>query len=306
MTTPLSSESFADLLDPRFQRIFNGEYEQLQDMIPTLFEMPPDNGRNEMKWSATGALGDFATFTSQITYDSMSQGYDVTQTHVEFASGIQIRRKLFDDEQYNILDGQPRSLAQAAARTRQKHAARVFTNAFTNDSFFYSNSEGVALCSDSHTTTAPDTSTSSGFDNLLTSALSATAVAAARIQMVDFRDDRGNRMAAMPDELWFPPNLYEQANEIVKSAGKLDTAENNPNIHQGAYKLYEWNYMTDSNDWFMCDSGKRRQFLHWVDRIPLEFGMVEDFDTMVGKWRAYMRYSWAFDNWRWIIGSQVS
>lgn len=239
MATPLSSESFSDLLDPRFQRIFNGEYDQLPDMIPTLFDMPPDNGRNEMKWSSTGALGDFPEFTSQITYDSMTQGYDVTQTPVEFASGIQIRRKLFDDEQFNILDQQPRALSQAAQRTRQKHAARVFTNAFTNDTKFYSNSEGVALCSNSHTSTNGNADTSAGFDNLVTSALSAAAVAAARIQFVGLRDDRGNRMAVMPDEIWFPPNLYEQANEIVKSMGKLDTANNNVNVHEGAYKLYD-------------------------------------------------------------------
>lgn len=306
MPTPLSSESFADLLDPRFQRIFDGKYNQLPDMIPTLFDMPPDNGRADMRWSASGALGDFGQFTSQISYDSITQGYDVTQTHVEFASGIQIRRTLYDYDQYNIMDQQPSALALAASRTRQKHAARVFTNAFTNDTFFYSNSEGVALCSDSHTTTAADTSTSSGFDNLLTSAFSATAVAAARIQFMGFKDDRGNLFSPQPDEIWFPPNLYEQVNEVIKSAGKVDTAENNINVHQGAYKPYEWNYMSDSNDWFMCDSAARKQFLHWVDSAPLEFGMVEDFDTMVGKWRAYMRYSFAFDNWRWILGAQVS
>ncbi len=306
MPNPLSSESFADLLDPRFQRIFDGEYDQLPDMVPTLFEMPPDNGRADMKWSAMGALGDFSEFSSQVAYDSMSQGYDVTQTHIEFASGIQIRRKLFDDEQYNILDRQPRALANSAQRTRQKHAARLFNNAFTNDTKFYSNSEGVALCSNSHTTTAAGASTSAGFDNLVTSALSATAVAAARIQMIDYRDDRANKMSVMPDELWFPPDLYEQAEEIVGSSGKVDTANNNINVHQGAYELHEWTYMADANNWFMCDSRMRKQFLHWVDRIGIEFAMVEDFDTMVAKWRAYMRYSWAFDEWRWITGAQVT
>ena len=45
-------------------------------------------------------------------------------------------------------------LAQAANRTRQKHAARVFVNAASVDTFFYRNTENVALVSDSHTTTS--------------------------------------------------------------------------------------------------------------------------------------------------------
>jgi hypothetical protein len=123
-------------------------------------------------------------------------------------------------------------------RTRQKHAARIFNNAFSVDSFFYNHTEGVALCSDSHTSnnsTLADTS--AGFDNKITTALSATALAAARIQFRNFRDDRGNRYDAMPDEIMIPPDLYDVAAEIVQSTGKPDTAENNINVHKGAYNI---------------------------------------------------------------------
>jgi hypothetical protein len=37
----------------------------------------------------------------------------------------------------------------------------------------------------------------------------------------------------------------------VKSTGKPDTAENNINVHKGAYNLIEWNYLTDTNNWFL-------------------------------------------------------
>ncbi len=305
MGVPHTSGAFGDLLDPRFQKIFNDQYNQLPDMLGELYSFAPNNGRDSMQWSSVGSYGDWGQFSGTVNYDSASQGYDTTATHVEFASGVQVERKLFDDDQYNIMDQRPRGLATAAQRTRQKHGARILNNAFSVDSFFYNNSEGVALCSNSHTTTS-GASTASGFDNLGTAALTATAVAAARIQMVGYRDDRANRISVMPNEIWIPPDLYEEAFEIVSSMGKVDTANNNRNVHEGAYTIKEWNYLTDTNNWFMTDSALRGQSVHWIDRVPVEFAFAEDLDTLIAKWRGYTRYANAWTDWRFIMGHSVS
>jgi len=303
---PHTSGAFGDLLDPRFQRIFHEQYDQLPDMLPELFNMQPHNGRDMMMWSEVGAFGDWTQFSGRVNYDSLYQGYDTTMTFLEFASGFQVERKLFDDDQFNIMDRRPAGLATAAQRTRQGHGARVFNNAFSVDTYFYVRSEGVALCSNSHTTTAPGVSTANGFDNLGTSALSATAVAAARIAMRTFRDDRGGFISTSPDELLYPPNLYEEAEEIVSAVGKLDVANNNPNVHKGRFTLKEWNYLTDANNWFLMDGTMRRMSLYWVDRVEKEFAYAEDLDTIIAKWRGYMRYANAAIDWRWVYGHQVS
>ena len=306
MPVPHISENFGDLLDPRFQRIFSEERDQLPDMLPGLFSFTPQNGRNNMMWSDVGTLPDFVEFTGTVDYTSQSQGFDVTATYVEFTNGIQVERKLFDDDQFNVMDQRPRALAASSVRTRQKHGARVFNNAFAVDPLFYVNSEGVALCSNSHLTNS-GASTATGFDNVVTTGLSAVAVAAARIQMVDFRGDQAERISVVPDEIWIPNNLFEEAFEITASRGKVDTANNNANVHEGQYRIMEWNYMNvDTTNWFMVDSSVKRQNLTWVDRIALEFAMVEDFDTFTAKWRAYMRYAWAWTDWRWILGANVS
>ena len=305
MPVPHISTNFGDLLDPRFQKIFHEQYDQLPDMLPILYTMPPDNGRADMRWSQVGAYSDWSQFTGTVGYQSASQGFDTTATHLEFASGIQVERKLFDDDQYNIMDQRPSGLATAASRTRQGHGARILVNAFSVDTFFYNNSEGVAMCSDSHTTTS-GASTASVFDNLVTTALSATALSAARIQHVGLRDDQANRIMISPDELWIPPDLFEEAYEIVASMGKVDVANNNRNVHEGAYTIYEWNYMSDANNWFLGDSALRKQSLFWVDRVAKEFAFAEDLDTIIAKWRGYMRYSNAHTDWRQFIGAQVS
>ncbi len=305
MAVPHISTNFGDVLDPRFQKIYHEQYDQLDDMLPTIFTMPPDNGRADMRWSQLGAYGDWSQHSGTVVYQSASQGYDTTMTHLEWTSGIQVERKLFDDDQYNIMDQKPAGLATAAQRTRQGHGSRVFNNAFSVDSLFYSNSEGVAMCSNSHTTTS-GASTSSGFDNLTTSAMSAVALSAMRIQMIDYRDDVANKIQVRPDELWMPPALFEKAYEIVASMGKVDTANNNRNVHEGAYTIHEWNYLSDANNWFLGDSALRKQSLFWVDRIAKEFAFAEDLDTLTAKWRGYMRYALAHVDWRWVTGAQVS
>ena len=305
MATPHLSTNFGDLLDPRFQKIFHEEKPQVASMIGTIYTDVGTNGRNNMTWSEIGTLPDIEEFTGTVNYASSTQGYDVTGTPVEFAGGFQIQRKLYDDDQYNIMDQKPKSLRMAVDRTREKHAFRLWNNAFSVDSYFMSHSEGVALCSDSHTTTS-GASTASGFDNLTTASLTAVAVAAARIQMRGFRGDQAEKLDVTPDELWIPTELYEVGFEIINASGKVDVATNNPNVHKGKYTLHECQYLNDTNNWFMCDSSLRKQYVFWSDRIKPEFAMIEDFDTLIAKWRVYGRWFAAYTNWRWVLGASVS
>lgn len=300
-----ASVNFGDLLRPDFEQIFDDEYKQLASKREDLYGIVPSNGMDTMKWSGVGTLGDFEQFTGSIQYQEQSQGYDTTMTPLEFANAIQVERRLFDTQQYNTFNQRPKALGASAARTREKFAARVLNKAFAADTFFYNNTEGVALCANAHTTTS-GASTANGFDNLTTAALTAVAVAAARIQMVGFRGDQAERIDVIPDELWYHQQNYENAYEIIAASGKVDTANNNPNVHEGKYVGHEWRYLTDTNDWFMMDSRVRKNMLFWQDAVPLEFGMIEDFDTLVAKFRAYMVFGYAWTDWRWICGAQVA
>lgn len=306
MAVPLVSGSFGDLLDPRFRKIFFEQYKQLPTMRGNLYtEISSD--RDTVRDSSVGTLGDLVEFTGTVTYDDMSQGFDVVETHKQFASGFQVERTLFDDDQFNILDRRPAGLATSVQRTQEGHAARLFNNAFSVDTFFYNHSEGVALSSNSHTTTS-GASTATGFDNLNTTALSAVSLEAARVAMQDFRGDRAERISVMPNMLLIPAQgtMEETAWEIINSQGKLDTANNNANFHQGKYQIMVWHYLTDANNWFLIDSTMMKQSLYWVNRIASEFGWVEDFDTLVAKYRAYTRYGAYYVDWRWVLGSQVA
>ncbi len=305
MPAPHTTDQFGDLLDPTFQDIFHEVYTERPDLLPMVYNFEPTNGRIDMKWTQVGAADDWGQFNGQVGYDSLSQGFDTTLTPIEFSSGLQVERRLFDTEQYNIMNQRPRALARAAFRTRQKHGARFFNLAASVDGLFYDNTENVAPASNLHTTTS-GASTTNGFDNLLTAALTAVSVQTAAIQMRKFRGDRAEIITVMGNTLLIPVDLQEPAFEITKASGKVDTDLNNPNVHEGRYRVIEWDFLTDTNNWFMLDSVLQKESLHWTDAVPIEFAMIEDFDTLVAKWRGYMVYGLAHIDWRFMLGSIVS
>ena len=304
MPVPHSAGNFGDLLDKRVTKLLYDELKQLDDKLPTFFSMETSKDSFE-RWSEVGAIGDFTEFSGTVAYQSQAQGYETTATHKEWVNGFQVTRDLFDDDRHGVWERRPVALANAYQRTRQKHGARIFNNAFSVDTFFYNNSEGVALCADAHTTTS-GASTASGFDNLVTTALTATAVSAARTLMRKFRGDQAEIFSCMPSMLLVPVDLQDKALEITKSMGDPSSANNAVNPQQGRYKLVDWEYVTDVNNWFMIDERYMKMWLIWFQRIALEFGQAEELDTLVAKWRAYVRYSNAWFNWRWIAGASVS
>src|ERR1041385_1525969 len=296
----LRTDQMADILDPRFQKIWDERFTNNPDMIDRFYSMKKSTQYTE-RFSTLGTMSEVSQFSGTVDYDDVYQGYDVSVTPLEFAKGIQIQRRLFDTDQHNLIEGKPKALAGAFYRTRQTHAARAFNFAFGTDSFFYSHSEGVSLCSNSHTTTS-DASTGSGFDNLVTTSLSAVSFAAACFQMRNFRGDRAEKNQVKPSTLLVPvAAIAETAYEIVNSAGKVDTANNNANYNKGKVEVVEWIELSNSQNWFLLDDSMMKDFgLVWLDAVKGEFAMIEDFDSLVGKWRGYSVYANSWIDWRFV------
>ena len=308
-----TSGAWGDLLDTRFNFIMDDWNPSPTSMRGEIFTTDTSSKDTE-RVSQAEDLGDPSEFGTQaaqtITYQDFNQGYDTTATHREYASGIQVQRKLHDDDQYRVIENRFGQLPNSFENLREKNASRVFRLAFSVDNHFSNNSEGVALCSNSHTNNS-GASTSTGFDNLVTTALSATNLTAMKIQMSKFRSPRANRTDIVGDTLLIPPDLFDTAYEIVASQGKVDTDQNNPNVHLGQYKLLVWPYImgdddSETNNYFLIDSKRMKQSAIWYQRVPFETNFIKDFDTMQQKWSGYERYSYLVADWRWVIGANVT
>ena len=94
MPTVLTSQSFGDVLDPSIRDIASGRYDVGKSRIEDFFTIK-DSDRETEKYSELTPLGKLTQFTDAITYMDAAQGYDVTATHIEYAGGLQIKRKLY-------------------------------------------------------------------------------------------------------------------------------------------------------------------------------------------------------------------
>jgi len=242
------------------------------------------------------------TGSNAIEYDKFSRLYETTFTHKEYAKATSIERKLVDDENYGLINRRARMLGTSFGQTRASHAASVFENAFSG----VLGSDGVVLCSASHPNRPDDTSTT--HSNLGTSALSDASVKATLIAGKSMVDDRGNPLPANYDTIVVPAELEPTAWTIVNSINQSGTADNDGNyVGSKNLKVITEVWLTDADNWFMVDSSLSQDHLLWFNRVMPEFDIDANSNfNLVANYRGYMRYSFGWDDWRFIYGHNVS
>jgi len=293
--------SFPELtdLDPVLTEIFYQHLVPTTPQMDALFRLTTSTKGQEVDLRV-GSIANPEPFRGQVDYHGIESDYSITYKHTEFADGIEIERKLLDDAQYAGIFDSAAMLAQSFSRRRDDDAASVFNHAFSSS---YTGYDSVALCSDSH---PRGKNNATVVDNSYALALSKANLGTIRTAMRKFVDDQGRRISIRPDTLLVPPDLEETAHDIVRSPLDPDSANNRANMFYGLLKVIVWDALTDTNAWFLIDSQMSKRYLKWVDRISPEFAAVDDFDTMRRKYRGYMRYSYGWSEWRWIIGSNPS
>ena len=307
MGSPLTDKQFVRLLDDRLSKVYYDQYKAL----PLIRDQFYNVKRSKKAWEeffSVGAIPDPEVFQGIVQYQGVSPGYHTKIEPLEYAGGITIQRRLIDTDRYDLIEGMDKNLAKAANRKMNKIAHEPFYH-FDSTTFTYTTSEeGVALCSNSHTTKAPGVSTASGFDNLAILAFDATNLEALRIQSKGFRDDIGERIETNFDTIIHGTNLAEAVWEVLNSQKKVDTADNNANFQRGRWKSIELPMLDDhdTNDWMIVDSAAMKEYLIWLEGIPLEFNSTTEFDTMMRKYADYFVCGWGFTGWKWILSSSVS
>lgn len=304
---PLDSSQYVRLLDEQLREVAEAKYKDLPSMIPMLFRVINSDSAWE-EFYQVGHTPDIPEFNGQLSYLGIAPGFHTRISHKEYAAGVQSERKLIDDKKYAVLDSRAEGLMTAAQRTREKQAARVFNYAFSNSFDYMTSEENVALCSNSHKTKS-GTSTSSGFDNLATTALSKSQVSTVRLAMRLFRNDISERIDVGDDLcLIVPDALADTAYEIVGTPKGLETAEHTKNMSYGRYDVIPYMRLDDfdTNNWFMVWKSQMKQDLIWMNRIMPEVKTTVDYETYMLKTAIYFRNSWGWIDWRFIYGSQVS
>jgi phage major head subunit gpT-like protein len=311
---PHVAANWAELLTPQLTEAFFVGFTdsgRRASLIDRIYRIVP----SERAFEEHLGVGQFSSSgwnfedSGRIQYDDRNKGYKKTFTHVEFAKGFMVQRKLMDDNLQEIPRNNAEELGDAAFRFREKAAALLFTNAFTDSGtddygFPIAGSDAVGLASAAHPNSPTDSAATQTNEGTLS--LTKANVRTTREAHMALADDRGDILNIMPDILLVPPELEDDALEIVRSTLDPTSANNAINPQAGRFAVVVWHYLTDANAWFMIDSGRMRRDLLWYERIPVEFARDVDFETLQAKFRAYMRFSRGARDWRWLYGQNPS
>lgn len=295
----ITSSSFAKLLWPGLNSIYGKSYNDYATEWDKLFEKnSSDKAYEEDVGLSSFGLASIKPEGSSIVYDSERQGFTSRYNHVVYALGFMITREIYEDDQYAKVGAQKaKALARSMRQTKEIVGANVYNNAFSGPL----GGDGVVLLSASHPAVAGGT-----YSNLIGTAsdLSEAALEQAVIDIANFRDDRGLRIAAKPEKLVIPYTLQFEAARILNTTGRVGTDLNDTNAIKdtGLFSNVVTNhYLTDADAWFILTDVK--DGLKYFERRGDQFEMDNDFDTENAKFKATARYSFGWSDPRAIYGS---
>jgi hypothetical protein len=305
MASPITIAEFSDIMDPRFRKIWQETFAKGRDFVPMLHTVSSPTQITE-RWSSLTGMGLFSEFAGTLSYDGPDEGYAGSSTAKEYAKGMLIERMLWEFEQFGVVENFFNLLADSARDSYQEEAIQTLVQGFVIDGG-YSTDEGLALFSDSHTSPRSGVSTTVGFDNLVTTALSPTVLKALRIQARRFKKDNGQPISNFTlDTIYGPPDLEDRASEIAKTVSGLDSAEGNKNVLEGEFNFVAVERFTDTNDYFVVNQSEMKKNCMWFEKVKPEYSKIEDFDTIKAKCRGYYIINRGRADWRFGIGAQVS
>jgi len=313
MGTPMNSKEWPRFILPIIRKEWTEKMAAVQSPLMPFFGI--ESSASSVEYSqGIGAFDLVPEYNSAdaegrpgaIEYDDFNPLYETTFTHKEYAKGVAIERKLWDDDRSGQIRRKAQTLGFAFGTTVANHMSSVLNNAFSAS---YVGGDAVALCSDSHPVNRVDTSTT--FDNAGASALSYDAVKNTLIAGQDLNDDRGNPLPSIYDILYVPTALQGTAYEIVNAMARPGTANNDANalkfMSRRELRVVVDPYLSDANNWFMIDSQAAPMHLLWFWRVQPEIALDPASDyQLVAKYRGYMRYSFGWDDARWVYGHEVA
>jgi len=307
---PLTSGNFADLLKPGLKRIFDIGMSRPRPMMEMLFGVESST-RFEEQYQGMGNQGLVPPFDGTVPYADFDAGYRTDIRNYEFAQGIQVERRLVDDDQYSQIRRRASSMSDSFNTSIETDAANVFINGFTDSGTnrmgaSTNGADGVALLSAAHPFSPANTNNTQANEGTL--ALTIDNLDTTRQAMRNFTDDAGQLMGVNPNMLLVPPELERTATQLVSERALYEpgSAQFDVNMFSGRFQPVVWDRLTDSNAWFLIDSTMMKSHLIWQWRIRPEFSEAEDFDGLTAKFRGYMRYGIGWTDWRFIYGQNPS
>ena len=287
-------------LEPGLNALFGLEYDRYENQDKEIF----DSESSDRAFEEEVMLGGFANAAVKpegqgVTYEDAQETYTARYTNETIALAFALTEEAVEDNLYDKLSTRyTKALARSMANTKQVKAANILNRAFNNS---YLGGDNKELCATDHPTLSGDQK-----NELSTAAdLNETSLEQMLIDIADMKDERGMKIALRGMKMIIPVNLQFVAERLMKSAGRVGTADNDINAIKSMGMVPEGyvvnNFLTDT-DAFFIKTDAPNGLKHFV-RAPIRTAMEGDFDTGNVRYKARERYSFGWSDWRGIFGS---
>jgi len=291
-------------LEPGLNALFGLEYKRYENQHAEIYVTESSDRAFEEEVMLSGFANANVKAEGQgISYDEAQETYTARYTMETIALAFAITEEAIEDNLYDRLASRyTKALARSMSNAKEVKAALPLNNGLPAVATFKSG-DGVALFSKVHTcSTGPDVA-----NTLSTQAdLNETSLEQALIDIAAMTDERGLRIAAKGVKMIIPSANQFNAERLMKSQGRTQTADNDINainsmgmIPQG-YRVN--NFLTDSDSWYIITDVPNG--MKMFSRTPLSTSMEGDFDTGNVRYKARERYSFGVSDYRGIFGCE--
>lgn len=296
----VSEAQFTNVIKPGIMKVFVNHFNTMsQESLVGVMYRTEQSERAAEDYLEIEDIGNMPVFTGDLVYTEFKEGRKKTVTPVEMALGLKLQRRLFDDDLYGVVEQLVSNMGTVARYRMEIDAVGPFVNAFNTA---YTTFDSLSLCNSAHTFSSTTTTQS----NSGTSPFSYASLDATLNLMRRFTDSQDRIIFTMsPDMLFGAVDLEAQFREVIESKFKPGGSLNNINAYNDRFDIRTSPLFSDTNNWFLIDTKKMKQFLLWQQRVPLEFKNAGDFDSYAKKYAAYMRYANTPLHWIWAYGHNV-
>ena len=286
-------------LEPGLNALFGLEYKRYENQHAEIYATETSDRAFEEEVMLSGfANAQVKPEGSGVVFDNAQETFTARYTMETVALAFAITEEAVEDNLYDRLSSRyTKALARSMANTKQVKSVNPLINGFGT----FQSGDGVSLFSTSHPTIAGTVS-----NRLATNSdLNETSLEQSMIDIAAFTDERGLKIAAKATKMIVPSALQFQAERLMKSEGRVQTADNDINairsmgmVPQG-YRVN--NFLTDPNAFFLI-TDVPNGMKHFV-RTPIKTAMEGDFDTGNLRFKARERYQFGVSDFRGIFGT---
>ena len=290
-------------LEPGLNALFGLEYNRYDNESSEIYVTESSDRAFEEEVMLSGfANADVKAEGQGVSYDEAQETYTARYTMETIALAFAITEEAIEDNLYDRLSSRyTKALARSMSNAKQVKAAAPLNNGLPSvTTGKFTSGDGANLFSTSHSTIAGNVK-----NTLTTQAdLNETSLEQSLIDIAALTDERGLRIAAKGVKMIVPSANQFNAERILKSQGRTQTADNDINainsmgmIPQG----YRVNHFLTDADSFYIITDVPNGMKHF-ERTPLTTSMEGDFDTGNVRYKARERYVYGVSDFRGIFG----